>query len=100
VHHQAIFYRARFLRAFPYNADYRSYGHDHEHNIFIWRRHERVEYVEKTIAVWARGGISDKASWRQYREEFRVRQNSVGALGYPFNIFSLIRFVGKRLRQA
>lgn len=100
VHHQAIFYRSRFLRSLPYNAAYRSYGHDHEHNILIWRRKEPVEYVQTVVAVWARGGISDKANWKLYREEFKVRRNSVGAWGYPFNAFSLIRYVGKRLRQA
>lgn len=99
VHHQAIFYRARFLRSFLYNADYRSYGHDHEHNIFIWRRREPVEYLETVVAIWARGGLSDTANWKQYREEFRIRRNSVGAYGLPFNIFTLLRFCAKRLRK-
>ena len=99
VHHQAIFYRSRFLRSLPYNPDYRSYGHDHEHNLLIWRRHVPVEYRNVVVALWARGGISDKANWKQYREEFKVRRNAVGALAYPFNIFSLLRFIGKRLGQ-
>jgi glycosyltransferase involved in cell wall biosynthesis len=99
VHHQAIFYRSRFLKHFPYNVDYRSYGHDHEHNIHVWRRREPVEYLGIVVAIWARGGISDKANWKQYREEFRVRRNSVGAYGWPFNIFTVLRFGAKRLRQ-
>lgn len=99
VHHQAIFYRSGFLRDLPYNADYRSYGHDHEHNLLIWHRREPVEYLKIVVAIWARGGISDKANWTQYREEFRVRRNSVGAVGWPFNVFTLLRFWAKRLRQ-
>ena len=99
VHHQAIFYPSSLLKSLPYNANYRNYGHDHEHNILIWRRKYAVRYLPIVIALWARGGISDKANWKQYREEFKVRRNAVGLYGYPFNIFSVMRFVGKRIRQ-
>ena len=97
VHHQAIFYRSRFLKATPYNTQYRRYGHDHEHNILIWLKGVSVRYLAKNIAIWRSGGISDSAKWRDYREEFSVRRNTLGAIAFPFNLFTMGRFVGKQL---
>jgi len=96
VHHQAIFYRSKFLRLNRYNTSYRSYGQDHEHNLLIWKHRIRVKYLDCVVANWARGGISDIASWKNYTEEFRVRKNAFGLLGYPFNIFTFLRFFLKR----
>ena len=97
VHHQAIFYRSKFLKSTPYNSQYRRYGHDHEHNILIWLKSVPARYIDKEIALWGSGGISDSANWKDYREEFSVRRNTLGLLGFPFNIFTLGRYAGKRL---
>jgi putative colanic acid biosynthesis glycosyltransferase len=96
VHHQAIFYRARPLKNSPYNAQYKRYGHDHEHNLLLWRRNARVRYIDCTIALWATGGVSDGGKWKDYAEEFRIRRNVMGITGWPFNAFTVLRYVIKR----
>ena len=99
VHHQAIFYRADFIKQMPYNADYKRYGHDHEHNIKIWQRGINVKYVNEEVALWASGGISDSANWHDYKEEFRIRRNCFGLFGRSFNIFTYLRYYGKNLKR-
>jgi putative colanic acid biosynthesis glycosyltransferase len=100
VHHQAIFYRASLLKQRPYNAQYRRYGHDHEHNLALWKAGVNALYLRKTIALWATGGISDNAKWKDYREEFRVRRNVMGWAGWPCNAFTVARFLLKRARSS
>jgi putative colanic acid biosynthesis glycosyltransferase len=97
VHHQAIFYRAEILKNFPYNTQYRRYGHDHEHNLLLWRLNLCVKYIELPIAFWATGGISDGAIWKDYTEEFKIRRNVMGLIGWPFNFFTVFRFLAKRV---
>jgi glycosyltransferase involved in cell wall biosynthesis len=99
VHHQAIFYRAKFLKSHPFNSSYRTYGHDHEHNLWIWKRKIRVQYLNRVVAIWARGGVSDIPTWKTYKEEFKVRRNTVGIFAYLFNAFTLLRFVLKYARS-
>ena len=96
VHHQAIFYRAALLKKMPYNTQYRRYGHDHEHNLLLWRENVRVKYVDMPIALWATGGISDGGNWKDYIEEFRIRRNVFGWAGWPFNLFTVVRYLIKR----
>jgi putative colanic acid biosynthesis glycosyltransferase len=96
VHHQAIFYRAELLRKIPYNTQYKRYGHDYEHNLLMWKRRTKVFYFQTHVALWATGGISDTAKWKDYKEEFKMRRNVIGAFwSLPFGIFTVIRFVLK-----
>ena len=99
VHHQSNFYRTNILRKFPYNEEYIRYGHDHEHNILLWKNNISVKYVRLNIALWASGGISDTANWSDYLEEVTIRRNSFGIIGYPFNIFTVIRFLLKKIKN-
>jgi putative colanic acid biosynthesis glycosyltransferase len=99
VHHQSNFYRATILKKFPYNEEYARYGHDHEHNILLWKNKISIKYIKLNIALWASGGISDTANWNDYLEEFTIRRNSFGIIGYPFNIFTIIRFMLKRIKN-
>jgi len=96
VHHQAILYRSALIKNLPYNTQYNRYGHDHEHNLVLWRRKAKVKYLDLTVADWATGGISDGAKWKDYREEFRVRRNVLGIAGWPLNIFTVARYALKR----
>ena len=96
VHHQAIFYRGTLLRSLRYNDAYRRYGHDHEHNLRLWKMKARVAYIDRTIALWNSGGISDNANWEDYKEEFKVRRNVVGGSALLWDVFTLARFVFKR----
>jgi len=97
VHHQAIFYRAAILKALPYNNQYRRYGHDHEHNLLLWRRKLPVRYINLFVALWATGGISDGGKWKDYAEEFRIRRNVFGLVGWPLNFITVVRFVLKNI---
>jgi glycosyltransferase involved in cell wall biosynthesis len=99
VHHQAILYESKFIKGFPYNNAYKRYGHDYEHNIEVWKKNVSVHYVDKIIAIWASGGISDSANWKDYKEEFKVRKNSLGILGIFFDIFTVIRFFIKYAKR-
>lgn len=99
VHHQGMFYRRSFLAARPFNITYRRYGHDHEHNLRLWREGAGVRYIDTIVARWATGGISDDARWKDYREEFKVRRNTIGALAPLFDVFTPLRYVVKRARK-
>ena len=99
VHHQGMFYRRSFLEQRPFNIAYRRYGHDHEHNLKLWLEKARVVYVDVVVALWATGGASDSAAWRDYREEFAVRRNTIGVWSIAFDVFTPVRFVAKRLKK-
>jgi glycosyltransferase involved in cell wall biosynthesis len=99
VHHQAIFYRSDFLKLFPYNSEYVRYGHDHEHNLMIWKMGIKTRYIKQDVAIWASGGISDNANWNDYKEEFRVRRNVFGRISFLFNMFTILRFVIKKIKK-
>lgn len=98
VHHQAIFYRRHVLRNLEYNTQYRRYGHDHEHNLRLWRADAKVDYRNITVALWKSGGVSDRARWRDYKEEFRVRRNALGRMGWIWNGFTVARYFLKMSR--
>lgn len=99
VHHQGIFYRRSYLTAHPYNTQYRRYGHDHEHNLAMWLAGVKVGYVDTIVVLWATGGISDDARWKDYCEEFNVRRNTLGPWAIAFDSFTPIRFAAKRLKK-
>lgn len=99
VHHQAIFYRRELIQRLMYNADYRRYGHDHEHNLLLWRLGIRPLYLSETIAIWNSGGISNNATWKDYREEFRVRRNAIGKAAWMWNGFTISRYLMKRAKK-
>lgn len=99
VHHQSNFYRKNILKKFRYNEEYVRYGHDHEHNIMLWKNNIRVKYIEVNVAIWASGGISDTANWKDYCEEFTMRRITFGNIGYLFNIFTVIRFLLKKIKN-
>jgi putative colanic acid biosynthesis glycosyltransferase len=98
VHHQAIFYRGSLIRSRNYNTQYRRYGHDHEHNLSLWKSGIRVAYIQDVVAKWRMGGISDAATWSDYREEFRVRRNVIGRAAWLWNGFTVARYAFKRSR--
>ena len=100
VHHQAIFYRGSLLKSLEYNAAYKRYGHDHEHNLALWKSRARVLYVETTIARWSTDGISNNARWKDYREEFRARRNVLGRAAWFWNFSTYARYAIKRTRAA
>jgi glycosyltransferase involved in cell wall biosynthesis len=99
VHHQALFYRGRLIRERNYNTQYRPYGHDHEHNLSLWKSGVSVAYVPHIVAEWRMGGISDAATWRDYKEEFRVRRNVVGRMAWLWNGFTVLRYALKQMRR-
>jgi putative colanic acid biosynthesis glycosyltransferase len=100
VHHQAIFYRAKVLRKLEYNTQYKRYGHDHEHNLLLWRAHVPIAYLDIVVTVWALGGISDGANWKDYKQEFRVRRNAVGRMSWFWNWSTVARYLWKSSRRA
>jgi glycosyltransferase involved in cell wall biosynthesis len=99
VHHQALFYRGRLIRERNYNTQYRRYGHDHEHNLSLWKSGVKVAYVPNVVAEWRLGGISDAATWRDYKEEFKVRRNVVGRAAWLWNGATLARYALKQVRK-
>ena len=99
VHHQGLVYKLEYLRRYPYNDQYKRYGHDHEHNMFIWKRRDPVYYLDLVIAVWSYGGISDRANWQDYKQEFLIRKNTLGIFAIPLNIFTVLRFFLKSLKR-
>lgn len=100
VHHQALFYSGRLIRERNYNTQYRRYGHDHEHNLSLWKSGVKVAYVPKVVAEWRLGGISDAATWRDYKEEFRVRRNVIGRAAWLWNGFTVLRYGLKQVRKS
>ena len=58
-----------------------------------------MQYLNRVVAIWARGGVSDIPTWKTYKEEFKVRRNTVGIFAYPFNAFTLLRFILKYTRS-
>lgn len=99
VHHQGLFYRSAVLKKYPYNTQYTFYGHDNEHNLLMWRENIVVKYIDLDVALWATGGISDTPQWANYKKEFLARKNVFGYTYYVTNIFTVIRFIIKKLRS-
>ena len=98
VHHQGLFYRPAVLARLPYNTEYKFYGHDNEHNLWIWKKRIRIRYIDIDVALWATGGLSDTPKWENYRNEFIARKNVFGYRYFMFNIFTIIRFLIKTAR--
>lgn len=99
VHHQGLFYRSAVLNKYPYNTQYKFYGHDNEHNLLMWQQHIVVKYIDMNVALWATGGISDTPKWENYKKEFLARKNVFGYTYYITNIFTVIRFLLKKIRS-
>lgn len=98
VHHQGLFYRSAILARYPYNKEYKFYGHDNEHNLLMWKERINIKYIDMNVALWATGGLSDTPKWSNYRNEFLARKNVFGHRYYMFNIFTVIRFLIKTTR--
>lgn len=98
VHHQGLFYRPAILLQYPYNTQYKLYGHDNEHNLWMWKERINIKYIDMNIALWATGGLSDTPKWTNYRNEFLARKNVFGYRYFMFNIFTIIRFFIKTIR--
>lgn len=98
IHHQGIFYSNSLLKNIPYSTAYKRYAHDYEHCLILWRRNVKVYYSDLIIAIWATGGISDRATWNDYKQEFLARRVALGAVSFPFNIFTIIRFILKGIK--
>ena len=98
VHHQGLFYRSAVLKSYPYNTEYKFYGHDNEHNLWIWKDRINVKYIDMNVALWATGGLSDTPKWANYRNEFLARKNVFGHRYFILNIFTIIRFLIKTTR--
>lgn len=96
VHHQGLFYRSAVLNKYPYNTQYKFYGHDNEHNLLMWKKNIVVKYIDINVALWATGGISDTPKWENYKKEFLARKNVFGYLYYITNIFTVVRFLLKK----
>lgn len=100
VHHQAIFYHGDLIRKLQYNTQYKRYGHDHEHNLVLWRKGVKVLYLDEIVAHWSSGGISNNANWTDYKQEFLVRRNVLGRTAWLWNVFTVGRFLLKTGRVA
>lgn len=95
IHHQSIFYRNSLLKIIPYSTTYKRYAHDYEHCLILWRCKVKVYYSDLIIAIWATGGISDRATWKDYKQEFLARRVGLGVISFPLNIFTILRFILK-----
>jgi glycosyltransferase involved in cell wall biosynthesis len=98
IHHQAAFYRrSLFTENGGFDTSLTVMA-DYEFNVRLWKSRVIFKPIPLRIAACGVGGISDRGSWRGYREEITVRHRYFTAPRCWFwDLISIVRFVRKKI---
>jgi putative colanic acid biosynthesis glycosyltransferase len=98
LHHQAAYYhRSLFHEYGAFDASLSVMG-DYDLNLRLWRQHVAFLAVPIRIAVCGTGGLSDRGSWRGYREEIQVRHRHFPpAQCFLWDLGAVLRFIRKQM---
>jgi putative colanic acid biosynthesis glycosyltransferase len=97
VHHQGAFYRRALFAEHGGFDPTLAVMADYELNLRLWRRRVAFRPVPLRIAICGTGGLSDRGSWRGYREEIAVRHRHYSPLRCAgWDALAVARFLRKQ----
>jgi putative colanic acid biosynthesis glycosyltransferase len=98
VHHQAAFYhRTSFEKNGNFDTSLALLA-DYDLNVRLWRNRVSFAPIPLRIAICGTGGVSDRGSWRGYREEIIVRHRYFPSYRcYMWDAVSVLRFLRKQM---
>lgn len=106
IHHQSVFYRRNVFETFRYGLSplaetKRQYyiSGDYQLNLMLFLQGVRHIHVNRIVARCA-SGVSMQGRWFGYLEEILIRHQLIGFFkAVFFDVFTLLRYVRKRLYQ-